>query len=155
MKPIPDNVKACLAELSASQQVTLKGYIATLRAELKEAEEQLRTAHDPDPHAHFHGDEKCTLDHGHDKEGDAHHHGKEEHDDCCGGHDEDHHKQCVPKSSHVCIHHSPPPSDHVFDFFHTATITSMVILTERRRRRTRTLPKNRQWKRALLLIPWT
>jgi hypothetical protein len=65
VKPMPDDVKACLGELSPSQQVTLKGYIGTLRAEIKDLEEQLRTSQDPDPHAHYHGHEKCTADHGH------------------------------------------------------------------------------------------
>lgn len=61
VKPIPDNVKACLGELSASQQVTLRGYIGTLRAELKGLEEQIRTLEDPDPHAHYHGHDKVRC----------------------------------------------------------------------------------------------
>ena len=60
VKPIPDNVKTCLSELSAAQQVTLRGYIGTLRAEIKALEEEVRTISDPDPHAHYHGHEKCT-----------------------------------------------------------------------------------------------
>jgi hypothetical protein len=70
VNPIPDDVKACLAGLSASQQVTLKGYFGTLRAEIKDLEEQVRTLQDPDPHAHYHGHEKCTVDH---DQGDHHH----------------------------------------------------------------------------------
>ena len=61
VQPIPDKVKACLAELSATQQVTLRGYIGTLRAELTAMEEQLRTLQDPDPHAHYHGHEKVSC----------------------------------------------------------------------------------------------
>ena len=55
---IPDKVKGCLSELSAAQQVIIRGYIGTLRAEIKELEEQIRTLEDPDPHAHYHGHEK-------------------------------------------------------------------------------------------------
>lgn len=58
VNPIPDKVKACLEELTSAQQVTLRGYIGTLRAEIKELEEKIRTVEDPDPHAHYHGHEK-------------------------------------------------------------------------------------------------
>ena len=61
VKPIPDDVKTCLSELSAAHQVILRGYIGTLRAEIKGLEEDLRTVNDPDPHAHYHGHEKCTC----------------------------------------------------------------------------------------------
>lgn len=63
VKPIPENVKICLSELSAAQQVTLRGYIGSLRAEMKTLEEEIRTVSDPDPHAHYHGHEKCTGKH--------------------------------------------------------------------------------------------
>jgi ABC-type Zn2+ transport system substrate-binding protein/surface adhesin len=80
VKPMPEGIKALLGELSASQQVTLKGYIGTLRAEIKDLEEQLRSLQDPDPHAHYHDHEKCTVDHGHehdhDDEGHDHKHGQ-------------------------------------------------------------------------------
>jgi hypothetical protein len=49
VNPIPDKVKECLSSLPAGQQVTLRGYIGTLRAELKELEEKIRTFEDPDP----------------------------------------------------------------------------------------------------------
>jgi hypothetical protein len=62
VNPIPDKVKDCLGELSASQQVTLRGYIGTLRAEIKGLEEQIRTLEDPDPHAHYHGHDKVRVD---------------------------------------------------------------------------------------------
>ena len=55
MKPVPDNVKEILAQLSGPQQVTLRSYIATLRSEIKQLEEDLLTAKNPDPHAHYHG----------------------------------------------------------------------------------------------------
>jgi hypothetical protein len=77
VKPIPDKVKECLMELTASQQVTIRGYIGTLRAEIKDLEEQLRTVEDPDPHAHYHGHDKCTADHGHQ----AHDHHAEREED--------------------------------------------------------------------------
>ena len=64
VKPIPDNVKNALGQLSAAEQVTIRGYIGTLRAEIKEFEEKVRGMEDPDPHAHYHGHEKCTDDHG-------------------------------------------------------------------------------------------
>ena len=60
VKPIPENIKNTLSELSAAQQVALRGYIGTLRAEIKGLEEEIRTLQDPDPHAHYHGHEKCT-----------------------------------------------------------------------------------------------
>ena len=55
VKEIPEKVKGCLSELTAAQQVILRGYIGTLRAEIKDLEEQIRTINDPDPHAHYHG----------------------------------------------------------------------------------------------------
>lgn len=48
VNPIPDKVKECLSSLSGEQQVTLRGYIGTLRAEIKELEEKVRTIEDPD-----------------------------------------------------------------------------------------------------------
>ena len=84
VNPLPDKVKACLSELTAAQQVTLRGYIGTLRAEIKDLEEQLRTLNDPDPHAHYHGHEVCHADHSH-KDADhgdehGHDHKKDDHD---------------------------------------------------------------------------
>eukprot|EP00980_Cylindrotheca_fusiformis_P007023 scaffold1475_cov111-Cylindrotheca_fusiformis.AAC.2 len=58
VNPIPDAVKTCLSSLTSAQQVTIRGYIGTLRAEIKELETQIKTAQDPDPHAHYHGHEK-------------------------------------------------------------------------------------------------
>jgi hypothetical protein len=62
VKPIPDNVKACLSELSASQQVILRGYIGSLRSDMNDLEIQIRTLQDPDPHAHYHGHEKVRKE---------------------------------------------------------------------------------------------
>lgn len=67
--PIPDPVKATLAELTPSQQVAIRGYIATLREEIKALEEKIATINDPDPHAHYHGHDKCTEDHGDENHG--------------------------------------------------------------------------------------
>ena len=58
MKPIPDNVKDILGQLAGPQQVTMRSYIATLRAEINDLEAQLLAKNDPDPHAHYHGHEK-------------------------------------------------------------------------------------------------
>ena len=65
-KPIPDDVKETLGQLSGPQQVVLRKYIATLRAEIKQLNEEILGLKDEDDHAHYHGHEKCTADHGHD-----------------------------------------------------------------------------------------
>jgi hypothetical protein len=73
VKPIPDNVKDLLNELSSSQQVILRSYIASLRSDVVTLEEEALNqaaaaqhgAEDDSPHAHYHGHEKCTADHGH------------------------------------------------------------------------------------------
>lgn len=67
VKPIPENIKNTLSELSAAQQVAIRGYIGTLRAEIKGLEEEIRTLQDPDPHAHYHGHEKCTGEFMHER----------------------------------------------------------------------------------------
>jgi len=69
--PIPDNVKDILNSLTAPQQVVMRSYIATLRAESKDLREELpnATKAEDDGHAHYHGHEKCTADHGHDSHG--------------------------------------------------------------------------------------
>ena len=56
--PIPDNIKEILGQMSGPQQVALRGYIATLRSQIKDLEAELLAKNDPDPHAHFHGHEK-------------------------------------------------------------------------------------------------
>ena len=62
VNPIPDKVKNCFGELTPAQQVILRGYIGTLRAELKEKEREVLAMKDDDPNAHYHGDKKCTVD---------------------------------------------------------------------------------------------
>jgi hypothetical protein len=61
MKPIPDNVKEILSQLTSPQQVALRGYIATLRSEIKDLESDMKSKDDPDPHAHYHGHEKVRI----------------------------------------------------------------------------------------------
>ena len=60
VKLVPENVKEVLGQLSGPQQVAIRTYIASLRSEIKDLEEQLLTKNDPDPHAHFHGHEKVS-----------------------------------------------------------------------------------------------
>jgi uncharacterized small protein (DUF1192 family) len=61
VKPIPDNVKDILNELSSTQQVALRTYIASLRSEIKDLEGELLAKTDSDPHAHYHGHEKVRV----------------------------------------------------------------------------------------------
>jgi hypothetical protein len=60
--PIPEKVKSCLSELTPAQQVIIRGYLGTLRAELKEKESEIRGMNDDDPNAHYHGEHRCTED---------------------------------------------------------------------------------------------
>ena len=125
VKPIPDKVKECLAELTAAQQVTLRGYIGTLRAEIKELEDQFRTVNDPDPHAHYHGHEQCTADHSHEDHHEKkaedhsheHHHG---HEKCTENHDHDHHHEKKAEDhSHEHHHgHEKCTENHDHDHHH-------------------------------------
>jgi hypothetical protein len=125
VKPIPDNVKEALKELTSAQQVTLRGYIGTLRAEMKELEEQLLTKSDPDPHAHYHGHEKCTSDHGHgdtEHKEHAHSHDHKETactDGSCDSHDHSHSHEHKHKEhdhdhehKHDHDHHEHKHHDH-------------------------------------------
>jgi hypothetical protein len=66
MKPIPDDVKNVLGQLAGPQQVVLRKYIATLRSEIQSLNEEILASKDPVADAHFHGDHRCTADHGHD-----------------------------------------------------------------------------------------
>ena len=63
VNPIPDKVKECLSSLPSAEQVTLRGYIGTLRAEIKELEEKVRALEDPDPR------EFCFLSYKFDADG--------------------------------------------------------------------------------------
>ena len=90
VKPIPENIKVVLNELTGPQQVALRGYIATLRSEIKDLEEETLKAADSDPHAHYHGHEKCTADHEH---GQTEHDEQKSHDHLKHkGHDHHEHK---------------------------------------------------------------
>jgi hypothetical protein len=114
MKPIPDNIKQILGQLQGPQQVALKAYIGTLRAEMKDLEAQLHALQNPAPdHGHYHGHELCTADHGHSehahghkKEHEPHHHHKE-HD-----HHEHHHKEHDHKHNDHCEHKDHDHKDH-------------------------------------------
>jgi len=86
--PIPQNVKDCLKLLPAAQQVILRAYIGTLRANLKEKDGEILGLRDDDPNAHYHGDKMCTADHGHDST----EHGLTGHDHG-HGHEHDEHKK--------------------------------------------------------------
>lgn len=123
-QPIPDAVKDVLGQLTAAQQVTLRSYIATLRSDMKSLEEQILALQDhEDPHAHYHGHEKCTADHGH-----AEH---EHHDhpmpavaddekspaakhDCCDSHEHshDHHEHKHEHEEHSHDHHEHKHEEH-------------------------------------------
>ena len=61
VNPIPDKVKECLSSLPSADQVTLRGYIGTLRAEIKELEEKVRTLEDPDPRTSFLSSYRTSL----------------------------------------------------------------------------------------------
>lgn len=100
VNPIPKNVKAILNELSGPQQVALRTYIASLRGELKEHESaQLAAAAGDDPHAHYHGDKKCTADHSH---GDSSHGEESATADTTEHHH--HHETCTADHSHEHKH---------------------------------------------------
>lgn len=106
VKPIPDNVKELLSQLPSSQQVVLRSYIATLRSEIVSFEEEKLNADNADPHAHYHGDVKCTADHGHvDTEHIEHHH---EHVHTEHAHAtkniHDHHEHEHKHTDHCCEH---------------------------------------------------
>mmetsp|Transcript_19723 Transcript_19723/g.29213 ORF Transcript_19723/g.29213 Transcript_19723/m.29213 type:complete len:175 (+) Transcript_19723:98-622(+) len=93
MSALPDNVKAVISRLSVQDQVVIRSYIAGMRDELKELKVKSEHADDDDPHAHYHGHEKCTADHGHqDHEHKEDHHSHEHHGEkkCTEDHSHDH-----------------------------------------------------------------
>ena len=114
VKPIPDNVKEILSQLSSAQQVVLRSYIATLRSEIVTYEEEKLNAENTDPHAHYHGDVKCTADHGHvDTEHTDHHHEHVHTEHCAHEHD---HKD---KDTHGTEHgHEHKHAEHSCDHAH-------------------------------------
>jgi hypothetical protein len=123
VKPMPDKVKDTLKELSSAQALVLRTYIGTLRADMKELEEQVKTVADPDPdaHAHYHGHEKCTADHGdaetveHKSDGHAHDH---KHGETCtadhdhSGHDHKEHEHKEHKHEHGHDHKEHDHKEH-------------------------------------------
>lgn len=111
VKPIPDNVKDILGQLSGPQQVAIRGYIATLRSEIKDLEADLLAAKDSDPHAHYHGHEKCTADHGHaeaEHEEHEHEHKHSEHKE----HDHGHEHAAEKHDDHAHEHHDHHEHEH-------------------------------------------
>jgi hypothetical protein len=124
--------------------VAVRGYIATLRADIKDLEAKVLVGEnvEPDPHAHYHGHELCTNDHGDDEHaahaaekkekvdehaghdhghGHEHHEKKEEeehkHDSNCApscGHDHGHAKEehGHAKEEHDCGHDHDHGHDH-------------------------------------------
>jgi hypothetical protein len=123
VNPIPDTVKEILGQLPSNQQVTIRTYIASLRAEIKEFEAQVLTKEDPDPHAHYHGHDLCTADHGHDdggheKKGHSHEeHGHKHEEPSAKGHDHGHDHKCTEDHDHGHDHkctedHSHGHKDH-------------------------------------------
>mmetsp|Transcript_46393 Transcript_46393/g.52389 ORF Transcript_46393/g.52389 Transcript_46393/m.52389 type:complete len:170 (+) Transcript_46393:163-672(+) len=148
LDPIPLKVRDCLTELSSAQQVILRGYIGTLRADLKEKEGEILGLRDGDSNAHFHGDKMCTENHGHDstehghdhggdstehKHGHGHGHGHGDHkkSEGCDGHEHGHddHKKSEGsdhghdhnKHEHKHEHKPAEGHDHGHEHKHTDT----------------------------------
>ena len=96
VKPIPDNVKEVLNGLSSPQQVVLRTYIASLREAIKTFE----AAQDQNPHAHYHGHEKCVFDHSH---GNTSHQKADHHETCTEDHS---HDENYREGSHLHDHHA-------------------------------------------------
>jgi hypothetical protein len=100
VNPIPDNVKQVLSGLSTQQQALLGAYIASLREEIKDYESAGLAAKDEDPHAHYHGHEKCTSEHSH---------GTKSHEET------ETHKHCTEDHSHAHGHHHEESQEHDHD----------------------------------------
>jgi hypothetical protein len=115
VKPIPDNVKATLNELTSAQQVILRSYIASLRSDIVSLEEEaLNRTVGADSHAHYHGHELCTADHGHgehEKDDDHHEHKHTEHCDH-KDHDRKNHDHHDDKDHHEHKHTEHCEHDH-------------------------------------------
>jgi hypothetical protein len=61
MQPIPENVKEVLSSLSSAQQLTLRQYIASLRADIQSKDEEILKLRDgADDTAHYHGGVRCS-----------------------------------------------------------------------------------------------
>mmetsp|Transcript_14630 Transcript_14630/g.31536 ORF Transcript_14630/g.31536 Transcript_14630/m.31536 type:complete len:185 (-) Transcript_14630:1461-2015(-) len=103
---IPDNVQAILKGLPVKDQVVLRAYIASLREHVKGLEHKLLAAEDGDEHAHYHGHEKCTSDHGHSDP----HHDKEE--ECAEHHDHEHKHEDKHEHGHEHKHEHEHEHEH-------------------------------------------
>lgn len=106
VKPIPDNVKDTLNELTSVQQVILRSYIASLRSDVVSLEEEaLNRTVDTDSHAHYHGHELCTADHGHGEHENSDHH-EHKHTEHCehAEHEHQHHDHHQEKEHHEHKH---------------------------------------------------
>jgi hypothetical protein len=112
VNPIPDNIKEILSQLNGPQQVALRTYIASLRAEIKDLEGELKTKDDPNPNAHYHGEHRCTADHSHS--GAEHHsHGEKHKDHHAHKHEHHHgHEECNEDHSHEHSHASKHEHSH-------------------------------------------
>lgn len=128
---LPENVQAILKALPVHDQVVLRSYIASLRENVKDMEHKLLAEEDEDPHAHYHGHDKCTADHGHDSHDSHSHHAKEEactdeghehshshkkeEDAACGGedgHDHEHKHAHEPEHKHEHKHEHEHAHNH-------------------------------------------
>ena len=89
--------------------VVVRSYIAGLRGRIKELENELRVAEDGDEHAHFHGHEKCTADHGH---GGSDHGDEEMEEGHDHGHDHGHGEKCTADHGHHDHGHKEEEHSH-------------------------------------------
>jgi sirohydrochlorin cobaltochelatase len=114
VNPIPDNVKQVLSGLSTQQQAVLGAYIASLREEIKDYESAGLKANDnEDPHAHYHGHEKCTFDHSHGTK--SHEEGEPHHKNCTEDHSRahgHHHEESQEQHDHDCDAHKEKHHGH-------------------------------------------
>jgi len=104
-------VKEVLSRLAAKDQVVLRAYIAGLRDQLKEY--KVKAEHsDVDPHAHYHGHEKCTHDHGHDNNHEKSEEETHEKDSSCDGHKAEHNHEHEHSHEHKLEHKHDHGHDH-------------------------------------------
>ncbi|KAL7538513.1 hypothetical protein ACHAXR_008600 [Thalassiosira sp. AJA248-18] len=115
--PLPSNVKEVLATLPVKDQVVLRSYIAGLRDQLKEYKDKVEIAaapHGDDAHAHYHGHEKCTSDHGHDHNDHADDAAAcDEGDACDGGHSHEHEHEHKHEHGHSHGHEHKTEEDNI------------------------------------------
>ena len=96
-------------KMRAVGAVVVRSYIAGLRGRIKELENELRVAEDGDEHAHFHGHEKCTADHGH---GGSDHGDEEMEEGHDHGHDHGHGEKCTADHGHHDHGHKEEEHSH-------------------------------------------